>query len=533
MTTQVPPHTRPTTPGDSPIMRTLTIVALMFTATITAAPATPADWLTDGGDPQRTGWQRNETTITKDNVKNLTVRWKTKLDNEPREMHNLFAPMIVSSVPTKDGPKEIAIEAGSGDNIYGIDTATGTVLWKKHFPYTSDKPARLGGPLCPGGLVVTPTINPNPGTNGQRTAYAVSGDGMMHFLNVADGEDLQSPASFMPPNGKAYSLNFRNNVLYTTTAQGCGGNPNKIYSFDLTTRKTTEYNPKGGGLWGRSGAAIGFDGTIYAPTGDGMYDASQERYGQVIVATTPDLKYKDHYAPSNAAFLWKRDLDMQVTPAVFQYKGHEFLVSACKECRIWLMDAKAIGGPDHRTPVYRTPLLCNEDVNFAAAGIWGSMATWEDEKGTRWILSGFWGPVHSQFKPPLSYGPVTRGAIVAHKLEEINGKFVLTPAWISHDMDMAEPPVIANGIVYAYGSGESNVQATPEMGLGANTSAIRIKNSSRAVIYALDGQTGKELWNSGDSINTFVHFGALSIANGHLYIGDFSGTLFSFGLPGH
>ena len=509
----------------------LTAAAMAFTAAAPAPPA-PADWLTDGGDPQRTGWQRNETILTKDNVKNLAIHWKTKLDNEPREMHNLFAPMIVSNVPTKDGPKEIAIEAGSGDNIYGIDTANGKVIWKKHFPYTSDRPARLGGPLCPGGLVVTPTISTAPGPNGQRTAYAVSGDGRMHFLNVADGEDLQPPSAFMPPNGKAYSLNLNNNVLYSTTAQGCGGNPNKIYAFDLATRKTSEYNPKGGGLWGRSGAAIGFDGTIYAPTGDGMYDAAQERYGNVIVATTPDLKYKDHYAPSNAAFLWKRDLDMQVTPAVFQYKGHEFLVSSCKECRLWLMDSKAIGGPDHRTPVYRTPLLCNEDVNFAAAGIWGSMATWEDEKGTRWILSSFWGPVHSQFKAPLSYGPVTRGAVVAHKLEEINGKFVLTPAWISRDMDMAEPPVIANGVVYAYGSGESNVQATPEMGLGANSSAIRIKNSTHATIYAFDGQTGKELWNSGDAISTFVHFGALSIANGHLYLGDFSGTLYSFGLDG-
>jgi len=504
-------------------------LAVAFCAALIAAP--PADWLTDGGDPQRTGWQRNETILNKDNVKGLALRWKTKLDNEPREMTSLYPPLIVSNVPTREGPKEIAIEAGSGDNVYGIDTSNGKVLWKKHFQYTSDKPARLGGPLCPGGLVVTPTIG-LPGPNGQRTAYAVSGDGRMHFLNVADGEDMAQPADFMPANGKAYSLNLWNNVLYTTTAQGCGGNPNLIYSFDLATKKTTKYNPKGGGLWGRSGAAIGFDGTIYAPTGDGMYDAAQERYGNLIIATTPDLKYKDHYAPSNAAFLWKRDLDAQVTPAVFKYKDREFVVSASKECRIWLMDAKSIGGADHRTPVYRTPLLCNEDVNFAAAGIWGSLATWEDAKGTRWVLTGFWGAVHSQLKPPLSYGPVTRGAVVALKLEEKDGKFVLTPAWISRDMDMAEPPVIANGVVYAYGSGESNVQATPELGLGANTSAIRAKNSSHATIYALDGDTGKELWSSGDAIGSFVHFGALSIANGHIYIGAFDSTLYSFGLGG-
>lgn len=489
-----------------------------------------ADWHTDGGDAQRTGWQKDEKILSTASVKGMKLLWKTKLDNEPREMHSLFAPLIAEKVPTKNGPREIAIEAGSGDNIYGIDVETGQQIWKKHFPYTSEKPARLGGPLCPGGLVVTPLIAP-PGPNGARTAYAVSGDGMLHALNVADGEDVAPPANFMPPNGKAYSLNLYDNKLYTTTAQGCGGNPNKIYSFDLATKKTTDYNPKGGGLWGRSGAAIGFDGTIYAPTGDGNYVPDEERYGNVLIAVTPDLKYKDHYAPSNAAFLWKRDLDMQVTPTIFKYKGRELLASSCKECRIWLMDAKAIGGADHRTPLYRTPHMCNEDVNFAAAGVWGSMATWEDAKGTRWVLAPFWGPVHSQFKPGISYGPVEHGAIVAHKVEEKDGKLVLTPVWMSRDLNQAEPPVIANGVVYAYASGESNVQSTAEMGLAANTSAIRIKNSTHATIYAFDAETGKELWNSGDEIKSFVHFGALSIANGKLYLGAYDSTLYAFGLP--
>ena len=53
----------------------------------------------------------------------------------------------------------------------------------------------------------------------------------------------------------------------------------------------------------------------------------------------------------------------------------ELMVDAGKECRVYLMDTESIGGDDHRTPLYRTPLICNEDVNFASAGIWGSMAT--------------------------------------------------------------------------------------------------------------------------------------------------------------
>ena len=75
-------------------------------------------------------------------------------------------------------------------------------------------------------------------------------------------------------------------------------------------------------------------------------------------------------------------------------------MDAGKECRLYLMDTESIGGDDHRTPLYRTPLICNEDVNFASAGIWGSMASWEDSKGTRWVLTPIWGPKHSQFKAP-------------------------------------------------------------------------------------------------------------------------------------
>jgi len=160
------------------------------------------------------------------------------------------------------------------------------------------------------------------------------------------------------------------------------------------------------------------------------------------------------------------------------------------------------------------------------------MATWQDSDGPRWVLAPFWGPVHPKFTVPVSYGPVEHGAIVAFKVEEKYGKTVLTPAWMSRDMDQAEPPVIANGVIYAYGSGENNTQATPEEGLGANTSAERIKKSTHAVLYALDAETGKELWSSGNEITSFAHFSGLSIANGRVYLGTYDSTLYSFGIPG-
>src|SRR5881397_3611114 len=417
-----------------------------------------ADWLTDGGNPQRTAWQKDEKILTTDNVKNMKLLWKIQLDNEPRVMHSLFPPLIAGRVNTSSGPKQIAIVAGSSDNIYAIDVEKGEVIWKKHFESTwTPPPPRRLDILCPGGLTATPVIGPT-NTPGKYTIYAASWDGMLHRLNVADGEEVAPPAKFMPPNGKPYALNLVNHVIYTHTAQGCGGNPNMVYSYDLATNKVGSWGPAGGGMWGRTGPAISANGTMYTGTGDGRWDPENGVYGNGIIGVKQDpvtksLELVDYYGPSNAEWLFKRDLDMQVTPAIFDYKGRELMVDAGKECRIYLMDTEAIGGDDHRTPLYRSPLLCNEEVNFASAGIWGSMASWEDSKGSRWVLTSFWGPKHSAFKAPLEYGPVDEGAIAAFKVEEKDSKLQLTPAWISRDINRAEPPVIANGIVFAYGSG--------------------------------------------------------------------------------
>ena len=506
------------------------------TAALCCVLLSAADWLTDGGGPRRVGWQRDEHILSKANVKNLKILWKLKLDNQPREMHALFPPLIASGIATKDGPKQILIEAGISDNLYAIDAVTGKVIWQKHFnypPVTEGRGLHPGDPLCPGGQTATPIIGPA-GRNGARTVYALAGDGMLHSLNVGDGEDVAPAVKFGFGNGKSYALNMFNGVVFTTTSQGCNGNPNQVWAIDIhdPTHKVMTFNPGSGGLWGRTGAAIDSTGTAWAPTGDGLYDPENRIYGNGLIGVHVEggnLTLKDWFEPSNWFWLRKRDLDMQVTPAIFPYKGKELMVTGSKECRVYLLDTANAGGDDHQTPLYKTPLMCNEEVNFASAGIWGSMASWEDSKGTRWILTPFWGPAHSTFKVPVSYGPVLNGAVVAFKLEENDGRYRLVPAWMSRDMNRAEPPVVANDVVFAYGNGEYTEQAYPDLGLFDN-SPLRISRSGHAVLYALDPETGKELYSSGDQIPTFNHFSGLSVANGHVYITTYDSTLYCFGL---
>src|SRR4029434_8590710 len=120
-------------------------------AQLAAQTNTPlADWLTDGGDPQRTAWQKNEHIVNVSNVKDFKLLWKYKTDNKAREMHSLFPPLIVGRVNTAAGPKQVAIVAGVSDNIYAIDVATGRLLWQHHFDTTYfPPPGQNGGTLCP------------------------------------------------------------------------------------------------------------------------------------------------------------------------------------------------------------------------------------------------------------------------------------------------------------------------------------------------------------------------------------------------
>ena len=247
--------------------------------------------------------------------------------------------------------------------------------------------------------------------------------------------------------------------------------------------------------------------------------------------STKALELKDWYAPSNAFWLRKRDLDMNVTGPVFDYKGKEYTVQSSKECRIWLLDTSALGGEDHRTPVYRTPLVCNEEVQFASAGIWGALSTWEDTDGTRWVLMPFWGPKHSKFKAPIEHGEVVQGAIAAFKVEE----------------KLREGAAHARLAVAQHGC-RRNRRSSPTAWCSATAAArtrrrrrrisgcrttrppTASRNSTHATLYVLDARTGEELWSSGDLITSFNHFSSLSVANGRVYIGTYDGKLYCFGV---
>src|SRR5262245_14335251 len=487
------------------------------------------EWTTDGGDAQRTGWVRDEKILTKDNVKSLKMAWKRETGNEPRALHSLMPALIAGNVQTSDGRKQLAIVAGISDNVTAIDVDTGRIVWRRQWEYEGrippgQDPRKLGF-LRPGGSSDTPVIGP-PDAQGRRPLYFVTGDGMLHILNLADGEDLQPPFQFHV--GKGWSLNLVGNVLWM--ANTYAGVSVVATRLDDPTHKIMTWNSGSGGAWGRRGVAVDSTGTAWFTTGDGIYDPP--RYANSVVGVHivgDELQLKDYFTPSNWQWLWKRDLDPNNTPTIFTYKGRELIAASGKECRIYLLDPRDAGGSDHQTPVYKTELFCNEEVDFQDAGSWGALSTWEDALGTRWILAPFWGPVHSKFKFEVTHGPVIGGGVGAFKLRERNGKYELLPTWVSTDMKRGEPVMIANGMVFGYGSGVETKQSWADSGLNFDSS-VRAAKSTHATLYVLDAQTGDTLYSSGDLITSFSHFSGLTVANGRVYLGTYDGTLYCFGL---
>jgi outer membrane protein assembly factor BamB len=501
-------------------------------ATARAQSSGSPEWTTDSFDAQRDGWQRDETAISPANAKNIQLLWKLKTDNKTMGMQSFREPLIITGVHTAAGNKTLAIVAGSANDVFAIDADTGAMVWQKKLKWSAATPQEAGegrGFICTNALSATPVVTPS--GEGERFLYVLASDGYLHILNLHDGEDQKPPVEIIPKAyGKAYGLNLVKGVVYTITGQGCGGVFNAVYAYDTVNGKVSSSSPPQGGLWGVAGPAIGNDETIYFESGDHPYDAKAGLLSTSFQAYTfsdDAFTLKDYYTPSNYEWLTKRDLDMDTTPVVFPYEGRDVIVGGGKEGRFFLLDSKSMGGADHERPLYRSDLISNANMNFQTQGTWGSLAAWKDKSGTQWVLAPNGGP--TIFKFPSSYAPTPNGGILAFKVETKNGRTILTPAWQSRDMVTAEPPVIANGVVFALAGGEFTGQANDAEG-GLFSAEQRIQRSTPAKLYALDALTGKELYSSGDQIMSFLHQSGLAVAGGRVVFGTFDGTIYCFGI---
>ena len=511
-----------------------------------------ADWPSYNYDIQRTGWNRGETSLSKTTVGKLKPLWNTQLTTASQALilSTLTAPVVAAGVATSDGPKDLVFSISIEDTLTALDAGTGRIVWQKAFPNPL-KALRPPSISCSNTEQATPTIDKARGV-----IYFTTSDGKLRGAKLGDGAEALQPTDMVQPFSRNWSLNLVDNVVYTTAARGCGGSAAQpteygtVAAMDISNPAHPSlsrfYTGKGrpAGPWGATGVAWGPQGG-YVTTADGPNNPGSGIYGDMVLAIRPHAwGLNDSFTPTHWKYVNARDLDFgSGGPLLFTLGKRNIVATASKESVIYLLDADNLGGFDHMSALYQSPRLGNDIQDFQAQGVWGSLATALNDKGERWLYVPMWGPpakAGPQF--PMTDGAITNGSIMALRVAEESGKPVLQPGWTSRDLNMASPPVVANGVVYALQTAESAVQV-PKSSFNADGSRkpgfdpsdsakdrILVPHSTMT-LFAFDADTGKELWSSRKVMDgNTVHFTQPVVALGKVFVVDHAGHVWAFGL---
>jgi outer membrane protein assembly factor BamB len=530
----------PTHPEPPPVIKAIEL-----------APAIP-DWLTYNYDPQRTGWNRGETTLSKKTVGKLKPLWNTQLTtaSKPIILSTLTAPIVVGGVTAPDGPHDLVFTISIEDTLTALDANTGKIVWQKTFPNTLT-PQRPASISCSNTEQATPTVDKAKGV-----IYFTTSDGKLRGAKLGDGAEAITPTDMVQPFSRNWSLTLSDDVVYTTAARGCGGSKAQPVEFGSVSAVDVSdpshpslsrfYTGKGrpAGPWGATGAAVGPQG-LYVSTADGPNNPGSGIYGDMVLAVRPHAwGLNDSFVPTHWKYVNARDLDFgSGGPLVFPLGKRNIVATASKETVIYLLDADNLGGIDHMTALYQSPRLGNDTQDFQAQGVWGNMATALNDKNERWLYVPMWGaPAKNGPQFPQTNGAAASGSIMAFKVAEDGRKLSLQPQWTSRDLNIASPPVVANGIVYALQTAESTVQVPKDVfnadgsrkpGWNPEMNAVNriVTPHSTMTLFAFDAETGKELWSSKKVMDgNTVHFTQPVVALGKLFAVDHAGHVWAFGL---
>lgn len=515
------------------------LLALLFCISVCCS----ADWLTYAHDAQRSGFNPSGRQLSPENASKLRLRWQVQLDNTPLALSALTAPVVADDVATNNGPKTLVFVAGSSNTFFAVDADTGKVVWDRTFASFA-APKEKAFFLCPNTPNATPVIDKEHGI-----IYTIDATGRLYGLDLATGDVKFGPFAFIPPFAKAWSLNLRDGIIYTTTSQSCGGDRSGVYSMRVSdplrpqTHELLIRRGYGAGMWLRGGTVIGRDGTIYVSTGDGAFDPATGDYSNSFLAVTPDLsRVRDYFIPPDWKEISKLDLDLPSGGLVgFNFGNRELLAGGGKQGIVYLLDAANLGGSSHQHALYTSPVLANESRDFEERGIWGSPAAWTDASGRVWLYVPIWGPL-AKTAPhvPVTHGETQHGSLIAFQVvTTAPGDTTLRPQWVSPDMDLPDAPVVANGVVFVLETGENPRQVHTEktqfksMEEWRNnllTTAQRSVGTHSAKLVALDAKTGKLLYDSGNAMKSWVHFSGLAVSGGQIFAVDHESRLYCFGL---
>jgi outer membrane protein assembly factor BamB len=470
--------------------------------------------MTAGGDAQRSSWVRTDPKISVNSIQKpgFQVAWKIKLNSEPS-----VAATLDRYIGYR-GFRSFALVGSRSGDITAFDTDLGRVEWKKSLA-TGTTP-RDASPPCSGGMtanVARATGAAFPlapggrgGGAGGRGAAAKSAVGAPDegAVTIAEAAARAAAAAGRGPvpaaagRGAGYNpFAARASFLNAISSDGMlhsmyisnGEEPAPPVAFlpananarGLIVLDNVAYAATSGSCGGAPNGVWALDiaskevvhwtpstgdiaGSAGAAFGPDETVYATTTGGELVALEPKTLQVKATYHSGNQAFV--------SSPVVFESDKNAIVAAATAD------------GSLHLVPVNPLAAASLTGAAFPAV-VSGALASWQDVGGTRWLAA----PSHN--------------SIAAWKVAGQSDAPVLQPGWTSREIASPLAPIIVNGVVFA------------------------VSNSSPAVLYALDGATGKELWNSGKALSAAIRIGGLSAIGSQLYLGASDGTFYAFGFP--
>lgn len=493
-------------------LRAVTCTALSLC--VLTAQRGGGDWMTVGNDVQRSYWLRFDGKISEQTMRKpgFELVWKMKPTNTPRLQNALTAPALLDFYISYRGFRTLGFFGGSGDTTLGVDTDLARLEWQNGAGKSMAKP---GTAACPGGMTSTITrptqvpYLPNVNRGAGRANPARSGVGEP-FQGAVTLKQAPPPRPAAPPPAAPKTAPrrvatppnpFGPTPQFVHAVTGDGMLHQMYVSNGEEPKAPVQFLPAGANALGLTT----FDGNTYVATRNGCNGADNGIYAinnetktvskwkatgknvegstgfavgpegeiyvssgnQIVALTEGKLEQRAAYNSGGADFV--------SSPVVFEFEGKNYVSAATADGRVHVVNADSMNA------------VTKSDVITKPGFAVGALASWQDENKVRWVLVP------------------TGNNITALKLTAAG----FEPGWTSKPLAAAMTPTIVNGVIFA---------VTPGNAAGG-----------KAVLYAMDGVSGKEFWNSGAAITSRVTSGGLAAGGGRVYISTADGTQYAFG----
>jgi hypothetical protein len=542
-----------------------------------------SEWLTAGGDAQRTSWIRTDALISVDSMSKpgFELQWKQKLENANRETFGL-GPGVTANGVTLFVP--MSVVTGSSNNVYAIDNDLGYIVWQRHFDAALPAPTSA----CPGGTTsaatrivslapppISPAGPPGGGRAGQsyRSVLGEPGEGApVEVRGRAGPPPAGAPNAAGPGRGPGGA------------PQSPAGAPTPGTPPQAPAGAAQPAPQRGGPGGGRGPAGIpipgapadqvgrgGYgrpSGVFYAISSDGVLHVMGLPSGKDIQKPAPfvpaNSRWSDPIAVGTTLYtstsggcggapnaIWAIDLDSESKPVVSWKSGGPIvgslalttdgsLVAAIgpatggnrdgKPNAIVTLDAKTLQVKDSFNAsgaefVTGPTIFRQGDRELIAAGT----------KDGRMVLLDAASPGGANHSATLSTSTLggTAAADSLASWQQMTGASLGT-RWILAPLtdSIAALQLADSGGTLTLSRGWSARLTSPETPIVVNGVVFVLepgRGDTAATLHAYEGASGKELWTSGKTMTSPAAPASFWSSSGQIYVGTMDGTVYAFG----